>query len=276
MNEPKKFIDQQESKRRFLEWLQSRQDREPYFKSGFAAHDQTAGAFQRGGLYFFAARPGVGKTAYLFSLAYRQVCAGVFTYFANLEMTVEQMWVRLAALRDKTLTVKKILEDDSAHMQRRLLALAEELPKFSPLFTEGSEFRDFLETVRGNINPGSKSILFVDYLGLFEMRGLGPDQRYQLISEVARALKILAKSLNIPVIAAAQLNREVEKRKDKRLLLSDLRESGELEQHADAVFGLTREHPERLDVAILKNRNGPTSSYDLSFDAVRIAVEDWE
>jgi len=277
MNEPKKFIDQQESKRRFLDWLQQRQDKEPFFRSGFKAHDQAAGAFQRGGLYLFASRPGIGKTATLFSLAYCQARAGVATYFANLEMTVEQMWCRLAALHDKRFTVRGILEDESVEMRRRLIELAEnDLPTFSPLFTEGSEFFDFLETVRGNINPGSKSILFIDYLGLFSMRGMGPDQRYQIISEVARALKLLAKGLNIPVIAATQLNRKVEDRKDKALTLADLRDSGELEQHADAVFGLTRENAERLDVAILKNRNGPLGSYDLSFDAPRIAVEDWD
>jgi replicative DNA helicase len=277
MNEPKKFIDQQESKRRFLEWLQQRQDKEPFFKSGLKAHDQAAGAFQRGGFYLFAARPGVGKTADLFSLAYRQALVGVSTYFANLEMTCEQMWVRLAALHDRSLTVRGILEDQTPELRQRLVSLAEhKLASFSPLFTEGSEFFAFLETARGNINPGSKSILFIDYLGLFSMRGMGADQRYQIISEVARGLKILAKDLNIPVIAATQLNRKVEDRKDKALTLGDLRDSGELEQHADAVFGLTREHAERLDVAILKNRNGPLGTYDLSFDAPRIAVEDWD
>jgi replicative DNA helicase len=276
MKEPKKFIDQQESKRRFLEWLQQRQDKEPFFRSGLKAHDQAAGAFQRGGFYLFAARPGIGKTAALFSLAYRQARAGVATYFANLEMTVEQMWCRLAALHDKRFTVRGILEDQTQDTRQRLVELAEhDLPTFSPLFTEGSDFHEFVETARGNINPGSKSILFIDYLGLFSMRGLGPDQRYQLISEVARALKLLAKGLNIPIIAATQLNRKVEDRKDKALTLADLRDSGELEQHADAVFGLTRENAERLDVAILKNRNGPLGSYDLSFDAPRIAVEDW-
>ncbi len=277
MNEPKNFIDQQESKRRFLEWLQQRQDEEPFFRSGLKAHDQAAGAFQRGGLYLFAARPGIGKTAALFSLAYRQARVGVATYFANLEMTVEQMWCRLAALHDKRLTVRGILEDQSRETRERLVELAEnDLPTFSPLFTERSEFLEFLETVRGNISPGSKSILLIDYLGLFSIRGMGPDQRYQIISEVARALKLLAKGLNIPVIAATQLNRKVEDRKDKALTLADLRDSGELEQHADAVFGLTRENAKRLDVAILKNRNGPLGSYDLSFDAPRIAVEDWD
>ena len=90
MSEQKKqFIDQQEAKRRFLVWLNDRQNSEPYFRSGFDSHDSAAGAFQRGGFYLFAARPGVGKTAMLFCLAYRQARLGVTTYFVNLEMTVE-------------------------------------------------------------------------------------------------------------------------------------------------------------------------------------------
>ena len=108
------------------------------------------------------------------------------------------------------------------------------------------------------------------------MRGLGPQERFWMISEAARQLKLMAKSLNIPIVCAVQLNRKVEDRKDKRLALADLRDSGELEQHADAVFGLTRENKERLDIDILKNRNGPTSSYDLSFDGPRIAVEEFD
>lgn len=150
-----------------------------------------------------------------------------------------------------------------------------ELSSFSPLFCEDSDFLDFARTVKGNIEPGSKSILFVDYLGLFSMRSLGPQERYWMISEAARQLKLMAKGLGIPIICAVQLNRKVEDRKDKRLSLGDLRDSGELEQHADAVFGLTRENKERLDIDILKNRNGPTSSYDLSFDGPRIAVEEF-
>ena len=273
----RRFIDKQESKRRFLVWLNDRQNSEPYFKSGFDSHDKAAGAFQRGGFYLFAARPGIGKTAMLFSLAYRQARLGVSTYFVNLEMTVEQMWIRLAALHRKDLTVRELLEGELDEDKMALLKdLAEnELPSFSPLFCEDSDFRDFAKTVNGNIEPGSKSILFVDYLGLFSMRGLGPQERFWMISEAARQLKLMAKSLSIPIVCAVQLNRKVEERKDKRLSLADLRDSGELEQHADAVFGLTRENKERLDIDILKNRNGPTSSYDLSFDGPRIAVEEF-
>lgn len=274
----KGFIDQQESKGRFLEWLGDRQTSAPYFSSGFKSHDLAAGAFQRGGLYLFAGCPGTGKSAMLFSLAYRQARLRHSTYFANLEMTVEQMWIRLAALHCKSLTVRGILEGQLGADEISFLKdLAEnELPAFSPLFCETSDFGRFAETVKANIEPGSRSILFIDYLGLFGMKGLGPQEKYWLISEVAKQLKLAAKALNIPIVAAVQLNRKVEDRKEKKLTLADLRDSGELEQHADAVFGLTRENRDRLDVDILKNRNGPTGSYDLSFNGPRIAVEEWE
>ena len=100
--ESPKFITQDEARTRWLKSLEAR-DQRRYFKSGFKAHEQSVGAFLRGSFNLFAARPGVGKTAFLFALAYRQVLAGVKTYFCNLEMGVEQMWNRLACLHDESL-----------------------------------------------------------------------------------------------------------------------------------------------------------------------------
>jgi replicative DNA helicase len=276
--EKNQFISQQDAKARFLKWLDGRNKLDSYFKSGFKTHDQQAGAFQRGGWYVFAARPGVGKTAMLFSLAYRQACVGVSTYFANLEMNSEQMWLRLACLHRKNLSLWRLLNDELSPAELASLRnLAEtELPTFSPLFCEDSEFTEFVKTVKGNINPGSRSILFVDYLGLFNYRGLGPAERYAVISDCARQLKLMAKHLDIPIICATQLNRAIEQRKEKAPTLSDLADSGDIEKHADAVFILTRESRDRLDVHVRKNRNGPLCVYDLAFDGQRVAVEDWE
>jgi replicative DNA helicase len=273
------FIDQQEAKARFLKWLDRRNKLDAYFKSGFAAHDQQAGAFQRGGSYIFAARPGIGKTAMLFSLAYRQARVGVSTYFANLEMSTAQMWLRLACLHRKDLSLWRLLNDDkiSPAELTALRELAEnELPTFSPLFCEDSEFTEFVKTVKGNINPGSRSILFVDYLGLFNYRGLGAGERYAVVSECARQLKLMANHLDIPIVIAVQLNRAIEQRKEKTPALSDLSDSGDIEKHADAVFILTRENQDRLDVHVRKNRSGPLCVYDLAFDGARVAVEEWD
>jgi len=108
------------------------------------------------------------------------------------------------------------------------------------------------------------------------MKGLGPQERYWLISECAKGLKLLARDLDIPIIAAVQLNRAIENRTNKTPTMADLRDSGELENHADAVFALTRDAKDTLDVDGLKNRHGPLASYSLRFDGPRAAVEEFQ
>jgi replicative DNA helicase len=109
--ETPKFVPQEQARVRWLKSLKQ-QDGKRYFKSGFVKHDQTAGALLRGALYLVAARAGIGKTAFLFSLAYRQIRGGVKAYYCNLEMSVEQMWHRLACLHDADLTLREINEGE--------------------------------------------------------------------------------------------------------------------------------------------------------------------
>jgi replicative DNA helicase len=271
-----KFVLQAESRIRWLKSLEARDVRR-YFKTGFAKHDQIVGALLRAALYLIAARAGIGKTALLFSLAYRQVRTGIRVFYCNLEMPVEQMWNRLACLHDADLTLRELNEADiTSDRAKYFIQLSQELEKFSPLFFESTDFAALEKAAKAEIEPASESILFLDYIGLVSMKGLGPDQRYFLISESAKRLKLLARDLNIPVIAAVQLNRDIEKRKDKTPNLADLRDSGELENHADAVFALTREDRDVLEVDVLKNRHGPLASYSLRFDGPRCAVEDFE
>lgn len=275
-NPTPKFIEPEAARVEWLKSLEQQRDRSRFFRSGFKPHDLQAGAFQRGSLNLIAGRPGVAKTSYLLALAYRQARAGVFSYFVNLEMTVAQMWTRLASLYDSSLTLRDLLESELSPERIQFLTnLSEELVHFSPLFFENSEFTTFARVVKDNIEPSSQSVLFVDYVGLFTMRGLGPQERYWLISETAKQLKLIARALDIPIIAAVQLNRKIEDRKEKTPNLADLRDSGELENHADAVFALTRDG-DRLDVDILKNRWGPLGSYSLRFDGPRAAVEEYE
>jgi len=135
---------------------------ESYFRSGFDSHDKTAGAFQRGGFYLFAARPGVGKTAMLFSLAYRQARLGVTTYFVNLEMTVEQMWIRLAALHRKDLTVRELLEGE---MDENKIAMLKDLHPFHPCSVKTLTFwispERLRETSNREVSPYYLSITWV-------------------------------------------------------------------------------------------------------------------
>jgi replicative DNA helicase len=274
--ESPRFVSQDEARIRWLKSLEAR-DHHRYFKSGFKAHEQSIGAFLRGSFNLFAARPGVGKTAFLFALAYRQVLAGVKAYFCNLEMGVEQMWNRLACLHDESLTLRDLNEGELKNGRAQyLMSLSEKLAGFSPLFFESTEFRALIAATQVEIKPSSDSILFVDYIGLFTMKGLGPQERYWLISECAKALKLLARQLDIPIIAAVQLNRQLENRKDRTPTLADLRDSGELENHADSVFALTREDRGVLEVDCLKNRHGPLASYSLRFDGPRVALGEFD
>ncbi|MBI4524802.1 MAG: hypothetical protein HY695_13445 [Deltaproteobacteria bacterium] len=270
-----KFIEREAARIAWLKSLES-QDKKRFFRSGFTAHDQTAGGFQRGGSYLVAARSGVGKTSYILSLAYRQARDGVKAYFANLEMGTTQMWCRLACIHDPTLNLRELIETDlSVERMKYLIDLSTELVNFSPLFFENSDFTSLAKAATQSIEPSSESILFVDYIGLFTMKGLGPQERYWLISESAKQLKLLARALDITVVSAVQLNRKIEDRKDKTPNLADLRDSGELENHADGVFALTRQD-DRIDVDILKNRWGPLGSYCLRFDSPRAAIEEYD
>jgi len=275
-NDRPRFITPAEARVRWEKSLEQ-QDSRRYFKSGFKKHDQTVGALLRGALYLVAARAGIGKTAYLFGLAYRQVRAAVRVHFCNLEMSVEQMWNRLACLHDPALTLRELNEGDmTPERVKYFICLSQELETFSPLFFESTDFTALVTAARAEIKPSSDTILCLDYVGLLSMKGLGPEQRYWLISESAKQLKLLARELDIPVIAAVQLNREIEKRKEKTPSLADLRDSGELENNADAVFALTREDRDILEVDVLKNRNGPLASYSLRFDGPRCAVEEFD
>jgi replicative DNA helicase len=273
--EPHKFVTQDEARIRWLKSLEAR-DHRRYFKSGFKVHEQSVGGFLRGSFNLFAARPGVGKTAFLFALAYRQVLAGVRAYFCNLEMSVEQMWNRLACLHDESITLRELNEGNLNGRAEYLISLSEKLAGFSPLFFESTELRSLVAATQAEIKPSSDSILFVDYIGLFTDKRLGPQERYWLISECAKALKLLARQLDIPIIGAVQLNRQLENRKDKTPTLADLRDSGELENHADSVFALTREDRGVLEVDCLKNRHGPLASYSLRFDGPRVALEEFD
>jgi replicative DNA helicase len=273
--ETPRFIEPEEVRIRWLKSFDSKAGR--YFPSGFKAQDQTVGALLRGTLTVICARPGIGKTALLFALAYRQALAGVRTYFYNLEMPVEQMWNRMACLHDESLTLKELNEEEVSDEKKAKLAhLSTELAPFSPRFFESPEAREIFATAQSAIEPSSQSVLFLDYIGLMTDRTIGPD-RYKVVTESARCLSELARRLNIPVVAAQQFNQAIEGRSDKIPNLSDLADSAEISKTASMVLALTREEDDILNVFCMKNRNGPMRvSYGLRFDGPRVAVEDWK
>jgi replicative DNA helicase len=275
--EPAKIITQEQARVRWLKSLEQR-DGKKYFSSGFKSHDQVAGRLLRGSQYIVAARPGVGKTAFLVSLAFNLSRAGIEVVYASLEIPVPRLWNRLACLRDKSLTLRQLNEpDENLTIDRAeyFEKLSREIVKFSPMFFENYDFKLFLDTMIETVKPGSDSCVMVDYAGLFTLKGLGPSERYWLMSEVAKQLSILARTLDVPVVTAVQFNRAIENRKEKFPLLSDLRDTGEWENHARGVFMLMREDAGALDVYVRKNTEGPNDVYySLAFDGPRAAVEE--
>jgi replicative DNA helicase len=280
MEEPQsKVISREEARIRWLKSLEQR-DGKKFFSSGFKQHDQVAGRLLRGSLYIVAARPGVGKTAFLVALSDNLARSGVNVIYATLELPVTRLWNRLACLHDSTLTIRELNEPDgdlTPERARYFERLSRELVNFSPVFFENTDFKAFVETMTGIVQPGSDSSIVIDYAGRFTLKSLGPSENYCLMSEVAKQLAILSRALDIPVVTAVQFNRAIENRKEKSPMLSDLRDTGEWENHARGVFMLMREASDTLDVYVRKNTEGPNDVYySLHFDGPRAAVEEFE
>jgi replicative DNA helicase len=275
--EQSKIITQEEARIRWLKSLEQR-DGKKYFSSGFKQHDQVAGRLLRGSQYIVAARPGVGKTALLVSLARNLALAGTQVVYASLEIPVSRSWNRLACLCNSDLTLRELNEPGESLTPERAKffeALSREIVNFSPMFFENSDFGEFVKTIKEIVKPGSDSCVMVDYAGLFTLKGLGAQERYWLTSEVAKQLALMARALDIPVVTAVQFNRAIENRKEKSPMLSDLRDTGEWENHARGVFMLMREESDTLDVYVRKNTEGPNDVYySLHFDGPRAAVEE--
>jgi replicative DNA helicase len=271
------IVSREEARIRWLKSLAQR-DGKKYYSSGFKQHDQVVGRLLRGSQYVVSARPGVGKTAFLVSLAHNLARAGIEVVYASLEIPITRLWNRLACLLDADLALRQLNEPDGELTSERaqyLETLSREIANFSPIFFENPDFKTFIQTMNENIKPGSDSCVMVDYAGLFTLKGLGPSERYWLMSEVAKQLSILARTLDIPILTAVQFNRAIEHRKEKCPVLSDLRDTGEWENHARGVFMLMREESDTLDVYVRKNTEGPNDVYySLHFDCPCAAVEE--
>ncbi len=247
--------------------------------SGFVDVDEKTAGWQPSDLIIIAARPAMGKTSLALNmLSHAAVERGVPAAFFSLEMSNAQLAVRMlcsiARIDQSKLRRGNLSEQEWA----RLIKAAGQLSK-SSIFLDDTpslpimEFRSKCRRLKSEHDIG---IVFVDYLQL--MRGsassIKSGSREQEISEISRNLKAVAKELNIPVIALAQLNRGVESRADKRPMISDLRESGAIEQDADIITFVYRDevyNPDNVEnkglaeLIIGKHRNGPTGTVDLRF-----------
>ncbi|HIN85689.1 MAG TPA: replicative DNA helicase, partial [Myxococcales bacterium] len=245
--------------------------------TGLSELDSITLGFQNTDLIILAARPAMGKTSLALSIAQHcAVNAGKAAAVFSLEMGSEQLAQRLLAMEAhvnlKDLRGGKAREDDFRRIADAMARLSE-----APLYlddTPAISISELRQRARRLKLQGRCDLLVIDYLQL--MRA-SPKivSREQQISEISRGLKALAKELNIPVVALSQLNRSLESRTDKRPMLSDLRESGAIEQDADVIMFVYRDEYYNLDsedkglaeIIVGKQRNGPTGVAKVSFIA---------
>src|SRR6187455_2882836 len=245
--------------------------------SGFRDLDRITSGFQEGNLIIVAARPSMGKSALgLCMAANLGVRKGVPVALFTLEMSKSEVTQRLmcseAKVESQRLRTGKLAADDWP----RLTAACDKLAK-APIYVDDTGSVTMMEvrskTRRLKSRQPDLGLVIVDYLQLMTS-GTNPENRVQEVSQISRQLKVLARDLDVPIIALSQLSRAVEQRHDKRPILSDLRESGSLEQDADLVAFVYRDeyyNGEESDqqglaeVIVAKHRNGPTDMVKLSF-----------
>lgn len=251
--------------------------------SGFSSVDSRTTGMHRGDLYIVAARPGMGKTSYALGAALNAAESGRGVAFFSLEMPRAQLAMRLLAVKARVdvsrLRSANMRPDDWDRMTQASMDIAklpidlDDTPALTLLELRAKIRRLQAQHRARNTDLG---LVVIDYLQLMRGRA-GVQSREQEVSELSRGLKELAKEFGVPVVALSQLNRSVETRsaKDKRPQLSDLRESGAIEQDADAIFFLYRDEyyfkdsPDQgiAEVIIAKQRNGPTGTCKLRFQS---------
>lgn len=242
--------------------------------TGFAELDKMTGGLQQSDLIILAARPGVGKSSLALSLAFNAAIKyekhiGIF----SLEMSGEQFVQRLLAMDtgvdSQRLRLGFVEDDEWPRISRSLGHLAG-----APIFIDDTPAISIVELrskARRLQSESGVDLIIVDYLQL--MRGGRTENRVQEVAEITRSLKELARELNVPLLALSQLSRAVESRAEKVPVLSDLRESGSIEQDADIVMFIYREElynedTEKKGIAelhIAKHRNGPLGTISLRF-----------
>jgi replicative DNA helicase len=242
--------------------------------TGFNDLDDALAGLQQSNLIILAARPGVGKTSLAMNMAQYVAVelkrpVGFFSLEMSREELVDRLLVAQADIDAWRLKTGKLSEDDFSKFSDAMGILAE-----APLFIDDTPALSILEmrtkARRLQVESGV-DLIIVDYLQLARSRQL--ENRVQEVSEISQGLKNLARELKVPVIALSQLSRSVETRGGKKPVLSDLRESGSIEQDADVVMFLWREddeNQENIMLDIAKHRNGPLKSVPLHFKGDRI------
>ena len=255
----------------------------PGVPTGFVDLDKHLSGLRNSDLILVAARPGMGKTAWMLNIAqYAAVKKKIPVAVFNLEMSKEQVATRILSgesnVSNEKLRSGELADSDWADLAEAVSNLSD-----APIYID-----DTVDVSISSIRAKCRKLklekdiklVIIDYLQLMQGSRKGGDgNRVQEVAEISRALKIMARELNVPVVVGSQLSRAVESRPDKRPMLSDLRESGSIEQDADIVMFLYRdyyynkENPQFKNVAeviIAKHRNGSTGKVELFFDEEHI------
>jgi len=259
-----------------VEKLSERREMVTGVPSGYDEFDRITAGLQSSDLIIIAGRPSMGKTAFAMNIVQNAAMIGkVPSAVFSLEMAKEQLAMRMLCSISRVDSSRLRTGHLNDHDWPKLVRATGMLAK-APIFIDDTpaisvlEMRAKTRRLKSEFDIG---LVVVDYLQL--MRGRNTDSREQEISEISRSLKAMAKELHIPVVALSQLNRSLESRTDKRPMLSDLRESGAIEQDADVicfiyrdeVYNKSPDNPKRgtAEVIIGKQRNGATGTIDLAF-----------
>lgn len=243
--------------------------------TGFRELDEKTSGLQRSDLIIVAARPAMGKTAFALNIAQQSaVKAGSSVIIFSLEMAKEQLGQRLLAMQARV-EMQKLKQGDLDRTDwERISMAADDLNGTKIVIddTPGISLMEMRNKCRRLKAEQGLDLVVIDYLQLMKFDGKA-DSRQQEISAISRNLKLLAREIDCPVIVLSQLSRATEQRPDKRPILSDLRESGSIEQDADIVIFLYRddyynpetETPGVCEINIAKHRSGPTGKIELTW-----------
>ncbi len=259
-----------------IELLHNRKGDVTGIPTGFAELDRMTAGFQRNDLIIVGARPSVGKTAFALNIA-QNVATKTEENVAifSLEMGSEQLVMRMLCaegnINAQNLRTGALTDEDWRKLTMAMGSLSN-----SGIYiddTPGIRIAEIRSKCRRLKQENGLGMILIDYLQLIQGNGSSRDNRQQEVSEISRSLKQLARELQVPVIALSQLSRGVEQRQDKRPMMSDIRESGSIEQDADIVAFLYRddyydkesEDKNIIEIIIAKQRNGPVGTVQLAF-----------
>jgi replicative DNA helicase len=259
-----------------IESLHNRKGDVTGIPTGFAELDRMTAGFQRNDLIIVGARPSVGKTAFALNIA-QNVATKTEENVAifSLEMGSEQLVMRMLCaegnINAQNLRTGALTDEDWRKLTMAMGSLSN-----SGIYiddTPGIRIAEIRSKCRRLKQENGLGMIMIDYLQLIQGNGSSRDNRQQEVSEISRSLKQLARELQVPVIALSQLSRGVEQRQDKRPMMSDIRESGSIEQDADIVAFLYRddyydkesEDKNIIEIIIAKQRNGPVGTVQLAF-----------